>query len=205
VQKKLQTRGAAFGFMPKKFLPKTGRLGSVSHELPQGIVCGGDLPQLFIDGKKMGTKITWRPRNELSEGDKIQVLFTSVQQPPRASNHRKEFKIFVNRTEKVSVDVSDVDWLDEELVGIVDIAGSLRSASLVDGPEALAPLYGAPLQQSTESVVTESELEDKEDREDNEDKDGEGKEKEGGNRTPLPESEKEDEEPVKALRMSEYF
>jgi len=202
VQKKLQTRGALFGFIPKRCIPQRGGLRwSSSTELPNGIICGGDLPQLYRGGKKMPTKITWRPRSEISEGDRIQVLLCATQGEGagaggKSTESRTEFKIFVNRYEKVSFDVTDQEWLGEDLVGVVDMAGSLRSAFLIDGPEpVLRDLYGNPFQPPTESDLTESELEVK---------DGEAMDKEETVETPELEEKKEDEQPEGA-GISEYF
>eukprot|EP00397_Hematodinium_sp_SG-2012_P016612 GEMP01016957.1.p1 GENE.GEMP01016957.1~~GEMP01016957.1.p1 ORF type:complete len:597 (-),score=128.80 GEMP01016957.1:1006-2796(-) len=131
VMRKTQTRGPAFGFMSPKYI-NVGRLPNVASELKHALIVGGDLPQMYLNAEKIPNKIAWRPRNELSEGDRIQVLLT-----------HSAFKIFLNGTEKISVNLPSVWWLYEPLVGVIDLAGTLRGVTIIDGADALAhPLFG---------------------------------------------------------------
>lgn len=131
VVRKGQTRGPAFGFMAASVAHKLKLLPTVAGDLNYAMVVGGDLPHLMLNAEKQN-RIQWRPRNDLNDGDKVQVLLT-----------RRALKIFHNGKEEVALDLPHQVWLNEPLVGIVDIAGSLKKVTIVDGSEPLAtPLFG---------------------------------------------------------------
>jgi len=120
-----QTRAPAFGFMTQEEdFSQSFKLPSTAHDLKQSVVVGGDLPFMTIDGVKQSTKIAWRPRMELKKGDRLQMLLT-----------HNEFKIFHNREERVSVPIGLRRY--DKFFGVVDVAGCLRSATVVGNPDSV--------------------------------------------------------------------
>lgn len=105
-----------------------------AKDLGQGVsLIGYELPKFFVNGaeiSKVDVK-AWRPLKELSLHDRVGVLF-----------ERTKLTVFVNGTTKISFAMPAVgdgqSRLPNEVWGVVDVHGTVRSVKLVNSKKASA-------------------------------------------------------------------
>eukprot|EP00392_Amoebophrya_sp_AT5.2_P012173 g12268.t1 len=154
-----QMRTASFGFLWA--LPEPGvklaRIGKNAQEMRNTIIAGGELPQIFVDGKSVKRNLAWRPRRSLKEGDRIGVgwVLTSSGNPTTPVGAG----VSGGEDKKPAEGVVSV-WCNDELVvekkvgwtaavgsgsycslhPLVDVAGNVRKVGFIQGAQKPQPV-----------------------------------------------------------------
>ncbi|CAD7939833.1 unnamed protein product [Amoebophrya sp. A25] len=121
-----QTRTAAFGFLWELPSVKLARVGKSASELKNAVVCGGELPQIFVDGQSVKRNLEWRPRRALLENDRVGVAWDWEDCAVRVFHNGKQV------CERL-LDVAAYPVLKQRrvLYPLVDVAGHVRKISIV--------------------------------------------------------------------------